>query len=215
MRKPATIAPIALSLLAGLLVGVTPARADDEEKLPPMTVKELSNRLTNVVRTVSSSYYYEIDSADLLRWAVKGLYERRAERIPEDILQRLEKACNPNTKELRDILAAVAADCRGDLRRSAEVACERMLGRLDGRTQIFGGDRGFLLGTVLYVPEGIGVQLAVDPKTGMLRIANPWRGGPAYAVGRRSGDLITEMVRPSAGSRMSRRPPSKSFQPRA
>src|SRR4029434_4439280 len=98
------------SLFVIAFCAAAPARPDDDSK-PAMTPQQFADRLTNVIRAVAGSYYYEIDSADLLRWAVKGLYDRLGREVPEEFAGRLAKARDPDKKELHDLLISVAADC--------------------------------------------------------------------------------------------------------
>jgi len=180
-----------LGVLAG---GITPARAhDDPDKLPPMTAKQFADRVGTIICVLADHYYYEIDSGDLLRWAVNGLYGRRQSKVPDEIAVRLEKASNSGRKELNDILAAVADNCGGDLRWCADIAAERLLSHLDGRTELI--DRKFILYETRSLWVGIGVRLEVDPKSGLPRVVYPHRDGSAYKAGLRSGDVITEITR--------------------
>jgi len=177
---------IAMSTI--LASSITPARADEDK----MTAEQFTQQLARVIRVIADRYYYEIDSGELLRWAVNGLYERRNKIVPDEIAERLEKASNPDRKEVKDVLTAVAGDSDDDLRWCADIACERLLGRLDGRTELHNHD--FILYGIS--PRGdIGVRVATDAKTRLPRVVYPYRNGAAYKAGIRSGDVITEIRR--------------------
>ena len=191
------MAKIQIAMLVGILSFLfhcaTTARADDDPEPDRAMPEQFSDRLAIVIRSVADHYYYEIDNGELLRWAVKGLDERRDKAISERLAARLGQARALEMKELRGLLTEVANDCGGDLRAHADSAVKRMLARLDGRTQVIElGD-----GPIGFAPSsGIGVKLAVDPATGMIRVQYPFFNGPAYRTGLRSGDLIAEIIRP-------------------
>ena len=185
MAKHTTAILAALLAFALLDAGMT--RADDDDAF---TAEQFADRLTDVIRDIADHYVYEIDSGELLRWAVKGLEPPRGKTMPAWLAQRLDKAHDWGRKELSVFLTHFAKERGGDLQACADAAVKRIVDRLDGRTRVTGRDDSF------GPPGGIGVRLAVDPDTGMIRVAYPFFNGPAYRAGLRSGDVITEIILP-------------------
>jgi carboxyl-terminal processing protease len=162
-----------------------------------MTPKAFSDRISAVIDILVNSYYIEIDRGQYLRWAVDGLFERRAgnrfiKPLPSEISQRLAKRDAFSKEECRTLLLDVANILDDDLRWCADIAMERMLRHLDGRTTVVDSD-GAHIHYANFVE--IGTHLGSDRKSGLVRVAYPFRDGPAYAAGVRSGDLITEITR--------------------
>lgn len=181
---------ILATILAVPLLDTNAARTDDEPDPDAHIAEQFSDRLTDVIRDIADHYFHEIDSGELLRWAVKGLEAPRGKTVPARLAQQLDNARDWGRTELRRFLTEFAKERGGDLRPCADAAVKRLVDRLDGRTRVIGRNDSF------GPPGGIGVRLAVDPATDMLRVEYPFFNGPAYRSGLRSGDVITEMILP-------------------
>ena len=167
----------------------------DEEDAATFTADQFADRLTDVIHSIAESYIHEMDAGELCRWAVNGLERKAGKAIPPGIAARLAKIHDPSLPEMRRLLTDIAADAGGDLRSLADFAVKQLLGRLDGRTQLIEQDQTMNGGRVP-LSTGIGVRLASDPATGMIRIQYPFLHGPAHRAGLKAGDVITEIAYP-------------------
>jgi hypothetical protein len=189
-------------VLRKVLVAIAPseeaARTDAEAaKKPPMKPAEFVEAVASVIEQVHESYVVEIDKVQLLRWAVTGIYFRRGMDFPEEIAEQIEDLRGPGQAQIRAVLSEVARDCKDDLRGSTDLAFDQILRHLDEACDILESDRICILRD--YYPTGIGLRLAKDRLAGTIRVALPFRGGPAYKAGLRSGDVGAARVSRSSG----------------
>jgi len=152
--------------------------------------------------TVSKDYVKEYSPAELVGYAVKGLYKQIDEKIPTEIKDALEeaKANKANSVTLREILsnARLQLGKREDLDKGKDVdyALKAMMRSLDPYseyidTEMLKSFQDRMKGEF----SGIGIQIRRDGARDGLLVTSPLMGSPAYKKGVRAGDLITEIIR--------------------
>jgi carboxyl-terminal processing protease len=197
--SPALLTPFraALCFLAFLVTSNVsadgPAKRDQNAERA-----EFIEAVAAVIEVIHESYCLPLENGRLLRWAVEGIYSRRGQDVPDEVAERLEGALNLDKKELRAVLARVADDCTNDYRRCADLAFGQMLRQLDSACEIWEQRAWVLPGQPIFLRQSIGVHLGKDQASGMPRVLFPFRNGPAYKAGLRTGDAIVEIRRPEA-----------------
>ncbi len=149
---------------------------------------------------IHKEYVKSTNQGDLIAAAVKGLYARIDEKIPEDIRQRLAKAKGLSEEELTTLLTDVRERLgkREDLANHKDIdyALQRMMAPLDPYTTYIDPEtlRQFKIDTTgRFV--GIGVQIRPDTTRDVLLVISPIKNSPAYYAGIKAGDAITQITR--------------------
>jgi len=151
-------------------------------------------------RLLISDYVKELKQPELVANAIKGLYARLEEKIPPDLLKRVD-----NVKELREAdLSALLADARQklgkredlDKNKDIDISLQRMMAKLDPYTTYIDAEtKAAFDKDVQGNFTGIGVQIRRDSVSDMLLVVTPIKGSPAYKAGLQAGDIITRIVR--------------------
>src|SRR6266849_3961314 len=190
------------------------ARAEimDGTKLKRSAALAFAAKVIQATETIRDNYVKEEKQHDLVVWAIKGLYQRLDEKIPQDIRKRLDNAKEMGEKELTALLADVREQLgnREDLanHKDLDIALQRMLSHLDPYTTYIDPEtkKQFEQEMQGNFP-GIGVQIRKDTARDMLLVVTPIRGSPAYRarptnmevseseVGLKAGDVITKIIR--------------------
>jgi C-terminal peptidase prc len=190
------------------------ARAEimDGTKLKRSAALAFAAKVIQATETIRDNYVKEEKQHDLVVWAIKGLYQRLDEKIPQDIRKGLDNAKDMGEKELTALLADVREQLgnREDLanHKDLDIALQRMLSHLDPYTTYIDPEtkKQFEQEMQGNFP-GIGVQIRKDTARDMLLVVTPIRGSPAYRarptnmevseseVGLKAGDVITKIIR--------------------
>lgn len=152
------------------------------------------------IQMVKENHVKELNSSELVNWAIRGLYKRVDEKVPADVQERLT-----TVKTLKDPdLAVLLADVREklgsredlDKGKDVDITLQRMLSHIDPYTTYIDKETldrfrqeytgGF---------TGIGIQIRKDAASDQLLVVTPIKGSPAYKAGLQAGDLVTKIVR--------------------
>jgi C-terminal peptidase prc len=176
----------------------------EKTKLSPFLARRFATKVLEAVQIVDKEYVKEVDRGQLVAWAIRGLYQRVDEKIPEEIADRLEKLKDPSRPSITATLGKLLADARAhlgqredlDKHKDIDIALQRMLSRLDPYTTYIDPETVARF-EVDYKGQfdGIGVQIRKDSATGMLQIVTPIPNSPSYRIPLLAGDLITTITR--------------------
>ena len=90
------------------------------------------------IRVVRDNYVKELNQGEMVGWAIRGLYRRLDEKVPEEIKERLDKAKDLKEPELEMLLADVRERLgkREDLdsNKDVDIALQMMMANLDPYT---------------------------------------------------------------------------------
>ena len=173
-----------------------------QTELPRSASLRFAGKVLQAVQLVDREYVKKVDRGQLVTWAIRGLYQRIDEQLPEDLVERLDnlKDRNPTPSTLGTLLS----DARGrlgqredlDKHKDVDIALQRMLAHLDPYTTYIDPET-----VARFESEykgqftGIGVQIRKDNATDMLQIVTPIKGSPSYRIPLLAGDLITTITR--------------------
>jgi C-terminal peptidase prc len=169
-------------------------------KLPDRDSRQFATKVLQAVRIVDDEYVKDVNRGELVASAIRGLYRRIDEKLPEEIAEKLGKAKDMGDPELGVLLTAARARLgkREDLdkHKDIDIALQRMLSRLDPYTTYIDPETVKRF-EVEYKGEfsGIGVQIRKDNATDQLQVVTPIKGSPSYQLGLLAGDLITTITR--------------------
>jgi carboxyl-terminal processing protease len=169
-------------------------------KLQREVATEFAAKVIQSTQIIRENYVKPISQADLVGWAIRGLYRQIDEKIPQDMRERLEGIKNLDERQLTTLLADVRESLgqREDLdtHKDIDFALQRMLSHLDPYTTYFDPDTvaRFQQETTGRFP-GIGIQIRENRSRGGLMVISPIKGSPAYKAGILAGDLITTITR--------------------
>src|ERR1051326_435156 len=168
-------------------------------KFKATDAKMFGQKVVEAAKKLKTGYFKELDQGELVGWAVKGLYRRLEEKIPEDVQNDLSKVKDMSEFDQVMLLAGVREKlgAREDLadHKDVDIALQRMTGHLDPYTTYFDPDaadqmRREVSGNF----KGVGIQIRKDPETDMLKVISPLRGAPAYKAKVFAGDIITKVT---------------------
>jgi carboxyl-terminal processing protease len=170
-------------------------------KLDRAIAEKFADKVLEGSQMLLDRFVRKVAQGDLVNSAVRGLYRRIHEKIPEDITDRLAGIKKLNEGELRKLLvdARMQLGKREDLagQKDINIALQRMFGQLgDPYSTFIDPDtlEQFRKGTEGKF-TGIGVQIRKDRASDMLLVVTPLKGSPAYKAGIKAGDLITTVTR--------------------
>lgn len=185
--------PVLLGATLFLSPSIADAQAPGEKKLSRAQAEMFAERVGEVIEGVAEQYVIPIDRAQLVRWAVLGLYDRvDLHGPPAELRERLDNLGSIDDKGVRAFMTDVGMELQGEVGRCTELALERMLRHLDEQTRIVGCSK--IIIDYRYYPVGIGITLAHDAGSDMIRVATVILDGPAYKAGLRTGDVITQIT---------------------
>lgn len=169
-------------------------------RLPRSVATKYAAIVMEAIGEIEDDYFKEVSTGDMVKWAIKGVYESIDEPIPASVSRQLQ---NVNTMRdsdlallLRDVRFGLGKREDLDEHKDIDLTLIRMLSRLDPYTTYIDPEavkrfeidyRGHF--------TGIGVQIRKDAATDMLQIVSPIPGGPSYRKGLMAGDLIAEVHR--------------------
>jgi C-terminal peptidase prc len=171
----------------------------ESTKLRRAEAVEFAQKVMETVEIIQEKYVRKTKPHQMVEWAIRGLYRRLDEKVPEAIEERLSKI-----EELKESgLASLLADARQALGRredlsqhkDIDITLQRMLSHLDPYTTYIDPEtrkqfereiQGFF--------TGVGIQIRKDSVTDQLLVVTPIKGSPAYKAGLQAGDIITKVV---------------------
>jgi C-terminal processing protease CtpA/Prc len=134
---------------------------------------------------------------------VAGLYKELKKKVPSETAARIAKLDGASTKELlltlQDIRASLGESQKLADGRDLEVSLAALFTELEPGARL--EDRSSHTPNVpnfceLWLPRaGVGLKLANDSDSGMIRVVASIFRGPAYQAGIRAGDLIVAILR--------------------
>ncbi len=194
---------VGLSSAAALFAASSPperareGRAGDDLR---QAVRDFAESIEQAARMIAENHVKEFRPADLIVWAVEGLYEQAGERVPDSVAERLRAV--PESRQER---VSLLLDARQRLGRRSELldhldidaAVGAVLRRVEPwakRPQRESRDDNWA--TVFdqrWPARGIGLKLRQDAAGGPVRVFTPIKDGPAHLAGVLSGDVITRI----------------------
>jgi C-terminal peptidase prc len=149
---------------------------------------------------IKEAYVKEVSQADMIGWAIRGLYRRIDEKIPATLEAKLKGIKDLSDDELRQLLisARITLGQREDLdkHKDVDIALQRMLSHLDPYTTYVDKEQlAKFTQDIKQTFTGIGIQIRKDSATDQLLVVTPIKGSPAYAAGLWAGDVVTRITR--------------------
>ncbi|MEY4395693.1 MAG: hypothetical protein RL595_2942, partial [Planctomycetota bacterium] len=172
----------------------------ESTKLPKNKADAFAKEVLKAIEVIRKGYVKEVNAGEMASWAIKGLYRRVEEKIPESIQNILNKAKILKEKEILEVLADARTNLgkREDLANGKDVdfTLQRMLSNLDPYTTYIDAEtKANFDRDVQGNFTGIGVQIRKDANSDMLLVVTPIKGSPAYKAGVVAGDIITTIIR--------------------
>jgi C-terminal peptidase prc len=172
----------------------------DGMKLGRDAGEEFAQKVLDAIEVIAEGYVKEVNPAEMVSWAIRGLYRRIEEKIPEKIEARLKTVKELRKSDLSELLAdaRVALGKREDLDKQKDVTItlQRMLSNLDPYTTYIDPEtkKKFDIDVQGHF-TGIGIQIRKDSASDQLLVVTPIKNSPAYKAGLQAGDLITTITR--------------------
>ncbi len=169
-------------------------------KLDRDVAEKFAERVLKATDLVLEEYVKKLDRAELVGWAVKGLYRRLGEKMTQELSEKVDKVKKLEGDELKALLVQARMELgkREDLDsgKDVDLALQRMIGFLGDNysTYIDPATKEQFDKMTEGRFVGIGVSIRKDPATDYLLVISPLKGGPAYKAGIRAGDLITKVT---------------------
>jgi C-terminal peptidase prc len=172
----------------------------ENTKLPREIAENFAKKVYDAAHLMKASYVKVYKEGELVNWAIRGLYRRIDEKIPDELKAQLDKVKDLDEDELKGLLADARQRLgkREDLdnHKDIDFALQRMLSHLDPYTtyidpetlERFKSETGGKF-------VGVGIQIRKDIASDMLQVISPILGSPSYKAGIQEGDLITEIIR--------------------
>jgi C-terminal peptidase prc len=137
----------------------------------------------------------------MVAWAIKGMYRGLDEALPSELKAKMDEAKTLKRGQLSDLLteARERIGKREDLEdnKDVDIALRTMLFNLDPHTVYFDKEQVQQMDTQLLGRyTGVGIQIRRDMVRDGLLVVSPIKGSPAYRAKIKTGDLITEIIRP-------------------
>lgn len=161
---------------------------------------DFARKVSDGINVIKSNYYKPVDTGELTVAAIKGIYRKIEEKIPDDIAAKLENPKGMTRAAAEKLLAEVRTllgkreDLNGN--KGVDVALSMMMLVLDFPYTIYIDEEAKkksdsdLLGRFI----GIGISIRRDIARDGLLVVSPIKGSPAYKAGLRAGDLVTEIT---------------------
>lgn len=104
-------------------------------KLSEEEAKTFARKVMQGMNIVKSGYYKELEMSDLVNGAIKGMYRRLEEKVPDDVKEQLEKVKDMRSPKIEEVLAQVRSKFgkREDLEgnKDVDLALSQMMLNLD------------------------------------------------------------------------------------
>ena len=172
----------------------------DGMKLPREAAENYARTVVKATTLLVKEYVKELKQPELVANAIKGLYSRLEEKLPPELLKRVEGAKDLSSQDLTALLADTRQNLgkREDLdkNKDIDISLQRMMAKLDPYTTYIDAEtKAAFDKDVQGNFTGIGVQIRRDSVTDMLLVVTPIKGSPAFKAGLQAGDIITRIVR--------------------
>lgn len=169
-------------------------------KLRRTNAVHFAQKVMEAIEQVKDGYIKELNTSEMVVWAIKGVYQRIDEKIPADIKERLDNASSLRAADLTILLADVRERLgkREDLDKHKDIdhALQRMLSHLDPYTTYIDPETlSQFERDVRKNYSGIGIQIRKHAERDELLVVTPIKGSPAYKAGIKAGDIITLIKR--------------------
>lgn len=178
------------------------ARAANFEarKLSLEDAQQFAKRTMDGLLIIRSGYVKDLELSQMTAWAVKGMYRRLDEKMPDDVKEKLESIKDLRRARLEEILADVRQRFgkREDLEgyKDVDLAMSQMMLNLDYPYTTYIDSESKKKSETEFLGRftGIGIQIRRDLVRDGLLVVSPIKGSPAYKAGLLAGDLITEVI---------------------
>jgi C-terminal peptidase prc len=172
----------------------------EARKLARTDAVKFAGKVMEAVDMLKTGYVKEVNPGTLVTWAIRGLYKRIEEKIPEQIEDKLGKTKTMSENELTELLADAREHLgrREDLDKDKDmdITLQRMMRNLDPYTTYFDEETVRRVGDEIRGSfGGVGIQIRKDAARDMLQVVTPIKGSPAYKAGIQTGDVITRIYR--------------------
>lgn len=172
-------------------------------KLDDQTAAQFAQRVTEGLLVVHSGYVKDTEVGELAAAAVKGMYKRLDEKMPDDIKARVDQM--KATKDARrQAVESLLTDARTQLGKredlegykDADMAIVQALLTLDFPYTTYIDKESKDKAEIDFRGRftGIGIQIRRDTIRDGLLVVSPIKGSPGYKAGIKAGDLVTEIV---------------------
>lgn len=177
-----------------------PAWCEPPAKVERKAALEFAATIVEASRLVRETYIEDMPAGKLADGAVRGLFRKLDEKIPQDLEQRLNRIGELNELELVKLVAD-ARERLGQRKaleqdRDIQLALDGMLGLLDPFCAYLASTSPLI--HPAYNPVAVGLQLRRHADSAMIEVVTPIYGGPAHKAGIRAGDIITRITRKEA-----------------
>jgi carboxyl-terminal processing protease len=167
-------------------------------KLDRDSAETFANRTIRGIQMVRDQYVKELNSGEMVGWAIRGLYRKMEMKVPAEVKERLDKVKDMRRSELESLLADARENLgkREDLddNKDVDVSLQMMMSNLDPYTVYIDkptklAQEAMLRGRF----PGIGIQIRRVAAKDALLVVSPIKGSPAYRAGLKAGDLVTSI----------------------
>lgn len=172
----------------------------DSTKLSKAKADTFAKDIVKAIDVIRRSYVKDVNPGEMAAWAIKGLYRRIEEKIPENVQGTISDPKKLKEKDIVEVLseARLHLGKREDLANGKDVdfTLQRMLSNLDPYTTYIDAEtKANFDRDVQGNFTGIGVQIRKDANTDMLLVVTPIKNSPAYKAGMIAGDIISTIIR--------------------
>ncbi len=164
---------------------------------------EFATKVLRAVTVVEDKYVKKTVPSDLTVAAIRGLYRRLEEGVPNDLEAKLKNAKEWKSSDMKEALKdarlqlGVREDIAGD--KDADAAITMMLGTLKDPHSVYYDfdtikkEDSRLRGNF----SGVGIQIRADIAKDAILVVSPIKNSPAYKAGIQAGDYIVGIKRDS------------------
>jgi C-terminal peptidase prc len=172
----------------------------ESRKLSLEETQQFAKKTMDGLLIVRSGYVKDVELSQLAAWAVKGLYRRLDEKMPNEIKEKLDTIKDLRRARLEELLADVRQrfgkreDLEGN--KDVDLAISQMMLNLDYPYTTYIDSETKMKAKTEFLGRftGIGIQIRRDIVRDGLLVVSPIKGSPAYKAGLLAGDLITEVI---------------------
>lgn len=173
----------------------------DGLKFDAKDAERYAKNVNDAIDLVRKLYVRELDSVNLTAAAIKGMYRRIEEPLPDDLAEALKatkvSSDSSGAELLRDIRLRLGKREDLDENKDAELSIQMMIASLnDPYSVYFDKAAAQKMNAALRGRfPGVGMQVRRDAVRDALLVVSPIKGSPAFDAGIRAGDLIVAIRR--------------------
>ena len=177
------------------------AKIQESLKLPAEDAAQFARTVERAIAAIQPDYVKDVPKGQWAANAVKGLYRRLEEPVPDDIAAKIKDPAKLTTSGIDQVLreARLRLGVREDLEggKAIDTAITMMLAELRDPYTVY-YDQALI--KKMDAPlrgelRGVGIQIRRDLIRDGLLVVSPIKDSPAYKAGIRAGDLITAIKR--------------------